>query len=325
VHGQTVSDSPELAALLELQRGLAARAQLLSAGVSRDAVRWRLDRGWQLIHPGVVATFAGTLDPGQVLIAAQLYAGPKAYLSSWTAAAWYGVEAARVGAIVRLTVPAHLAARATGCVRVTRTARMDANVWERAPLRFASRARAVVDAAREVKAERVARAIVIEAVQRRVVPVAQLRHELEAGPRAGSRQVRGAIDAAEAGAWSVPEAELLDLLSGSRILPMAWGNPALASESGERLPTPDVWFDDVGLAVQVHSRLYHARDADWETTVSGDSLLGEHGVVVIGVTPVSLADPKTVLHRIERAYLAVRERERPRVVAIPLTELRWSR
>jgi hypothetical protein len=315
-----------LNSLTERQQGLVSRAQLQTCGVTRDELRWRLGRIWRAVHPGVVATFTGCLSPHQQLIAAQLYAGPHAYLSSWTAASWYGVETAREPSIIRLTVPAHLTARRSGPVHVSRTTRVDQAVQERGPLRIGSRARAVIDAAREVKGARRAQAIVIEAVQRRIVPVEDLRHELEAGPRRGSGQVRRAVWAAEAGAWSVPEADLLDLLAESEILPLAWGNPALTAESGERLPTPDAWLDDVGLAVQVHSRAFHARDSDWEATVSGDSLLSEHGVVVIGVTPTSLTTNRdSVKHRVERAYLAVRDRPRPRVYAVPRTALRSNR
>jgi hypothetical protein len=275
------------------------------------------------VLPGVVSTFTGNLDRRQWLIAAQLYAGPLAYFSSWTAAGWYGVEAAREATVIRLTVPAYVAARRSGPVVVTRTTRVDWAVTERGPLRLGSRARAVVDAARETKVERKARAIIIEAVQRRIVPVEDLRHELECGPRRDSARVRRAVEEAEAGAWSVPEADLLETLAESDILPSAWGNPALRSADGERLPTPDVWLDDVALAVQMHSQSYHARDNDWEATVTGDSLLGEHGVVVVGVTPAGLAsDRDGTRRRVERTYLAAQKRPRPAVIATPLREQR---
>jgi len=298
----------------------------MQSGLTRDAIRCRLGRTWQAVHPGVVATFTGGLDNHQRLIAAQLYAGPQAYLSSWTAAAWFGVESAREPSIIRFTVPAHLAARRSGQIQVSRSTRVDLGVQERGPLRIGSRARAVVDAAREVRGERRAQAIVIEAVQRRIVLAESLRHELECGPRRGSSQVRRAVEAAEAGAWSVPEADLLELLSESTVLPPAWGNPVLTSASGEPLPTPDAWFDDVGLAIQVHARTFHARDADWERTVSGNSLLGEHGILVLGVTPASLmADRVAIRERAERAYLAIQGRPRPQVKAIPLVEMRSPR
>jgi hypothetical protein len=317
---------PGLKSLFEAQLGLASRAQLLRLGLRYELIRARLGRSWQAVHPGVVALFTGALDAHQRLIAAQLYGGPVAHLSASTAAAWYGVETAREPSIIRLSVPANLAARRSGPVLISRTTRPDPAVWERGPLRIGSRARAVVDAAREVRSERRARAIVIEAVQRRIVPVHQIRHELESGPRNGSAKVRRAVDSAEIGAWSVPEADLLDALASSRILPPAMANPMLRSVDGERLPTPDAWLDDVALAIQVHSRAYHARDSDWETTVSGDSLFGEHGVVVLAVTPTKLAaDPADVRQRVERAYLAVRDRPRPAVIATSLQAQRTAK
>jgi hypothetical protein len=316
-------DGADLNDLLEHQSGLASRSQLKALGTTPDMLRWRVGRNWRAVLPGVVATFAGSLDRRQWLIAAQLYAGPLAYLSSWTAAGWYGVEAARETTAIRLTVPVYLAARRSGPVVVTRTTRVDCAVAERGPLRLGSRARAVVDAARETKIERRAHAIVIEAVQRRIVLVEELRHELECGPRRDSARVRRAVEAAESGAWSLPEADLVEVLAESKILPPVWENPVLRSVSGERLPTPDIWFDDVGVAVQVHSRTYHARDNDWEATVAGDSLLSEHGVVVLGVTPAGfIADPEGTRRRAERAYLAAQSRPRPAVIATPVHELR---
>jgi hypothetical protein len=323
-HG-CMPDSDPLRHLLERQQGLASRAQLKALGITPGTLRWRVGRSWRAVLPGVVATFTGGLDRRQWLIAAQLYAGPLAYLSSWTAAAWYGVEAAREMSTIRLTVPAYIAARRSGLVVVTRTTRVDESVTDRGPLRLGSRARAVVDAAREARGERRAQAIIIEAVQRRIVQVEDLRHELECGPRRGSAQVRRAVEAAEAGAWSVPEADLFGVLSESKILPPAWENPELRTVTGELLPTPDIWLDDAALAVQVHSRAYHLRDSDWEATVTGDSLLSEHGVAVLGVTPAGLAvDRGGTRRRVERAYLAARNRPRPAVIATPRPELRFA-
>jgi hypothetical protein len=311
-------DSAALTALLESQFGLASRSQLKAVGLTSAALRWRTGHTWRIVLPEVIAAFTGNLDPRQRLMAAQLYAGPKAYVSSWTAAAWHGVESARLSPVIRMTVPEPLAARRTATVIVTRTARPDTALWHRGPLQIGSRARAVVDAAREASGDRQAGSIVIEAVQRGLTTTAGLRHELEAGPRKGSAQVRRAVDAAEAGAWSIAEADLLTALKASAVLPEVWANPVLTSFDGTRLPTPDGWIDDVGLAVQVHSRTYHQRDDDWTATVSADSALGECGIVVLGVTPEALAaDPMAIRQRVERAYLSLRNRRRPNVHAVP--------
>ncbi len=155
----------------------------------------------------------------------------------------------------------------------------------------------------------------IEAVQRRLVTVEELRHELEAGPRQGSTALRAALAEAEAHAWSVPEAELATLVRRRGTLPEMWANPSL-SAGGVRLPTPDGWFDDVGLAVQVHSKRYHAGELDWEQTVSGDGVYAEHGIALVAVTPRQIAtQPDAVVARIERAYRHAALRPRPEVTA----------
>ena len=88
---------------------------------------------------------------------------------------------------------------------------------------------------------------------------------------------------------------------------------------GQRLPTPDGWFDDVALAVQVHSRQFHAGELDWEATVAADGVFAEHGVPVLAVTPKQIArTPDDVVARIERAHEAAGRRPRPAVVATPI-------
>jgi hypothetical protein len=85
---------------------------------------------------------------------------------------------------------------------------------------------------------------------------------------------------AAAGVWSVPEADLARLVATSRVLPGAWVNPGLTDLAGGRLTTPELWFDDVGMAVMVHSRESHAGALDWEGTVGGDDDLSSARVVV---------------------------------------------
>ncbi|MFI7587841.1 hypothetical protein ACIB24_12275 [Spongisporangium articulatum] len=280
-------------------------------------MRRRLARDWRAPLPGVVATFTGAPTPRQRLIAAQLYAGPEAIIGSTTAAAWHGVEAARADP-VRLFVPRSSSSRRAGFAVVTRTTRADPGSRWRPPLRFASPARAVIDAARDTGSEAGATAIVIEAVQRRLVTLPLLQHELERSPHRGSRPARAALVTAETNAWSVAEVDLIALVASSRYLPTPWPNADLCSFDGLRLPTPDLWFDDVGLAVQLHSRRYHARDDDWDGTVMGDSLLGEFSVPVVRLTPARVErEPDRCLARIERAHRSAARTGRPDVIATP--------
>jgi hypothetical protein len=164
-----------------------------------------------------------------------------------------------------------------------------------------------------------ARAVVIEAVQRQRCTLDELWHELQAGPTKGSAFARRALRDAADGAWSVPEATLLRACGVSRVLPPAWANPALTAD-GISLVSPDIWFDDVALAVMVHSRRYHERGQDWERTVERDGQLTQHGVTVLAFTPRSIAtDFDRVVASIERTYLKLTAggRPRPRVRMTP--------
>ena len=103
-------------------------------------------------------------------------------------------------------------------------------------------------------------------------------------------------------------------------------NPALKDMQDKRLTTPDVWFDDVGMAVMVHSRQFHSGSLQWDATVTDDSDLSGCRIVVVGVTPEQLArDPRSVLQRIESHYRFARESGfRPAVIATPPVAFRHS-
>jgi hypothetical protein len=148
-----------------------------------------------------------------------------------------------------------------------------------------------------------ARALIIDVVQRRLARLDDLSHWIDARRPNGRVVLRRALAEAAAGAWSLPEADLARLLSRSSVVPEPWLNPELRDADGGRLTTPDLWLDDVAMAVMVHSREFHSGVIDWESTVERDSDLSACGVVVVGVTPGAIArDPARVLDRIERAY-----------------------
>jgi hypothetical protein len=312
-------DDEHLRGLLVDTEGLLTWPLASALGLSRSAVRWALRRRWRFVLPGVMVTTPGALTRRQELVAALLMAGPDSMLASLTAAEWHGVtSAAEPG--VRVLVPAARHPTSHGLVVVRRSHRPDPAPWHRGALTIVSRPRAVVDAARDCGSADRVRALVSEAVQRRLVTPASLRHELEVGAKAGSRIVRVAIGEVEAGSWSVAESDLFRLVTACRRLPPMWLNPILTSPDGERLPTPDGWFDAVGLAVQMHSWRWHSSPSDWDATVMADGVFAEYGIPVVGVTPHALRrSPDDVLRRIERALGQLAGRPRPAVTAVPRT------
>ena len=310
--------SPQLRALLARQDGVVTAEQLRANGVTEGALRWNAGRTWRVLLPGVLQLNRTTPRPRQRLVAGLLWAGDRSVLAGPTAAAQHGITAADPRDRVHLLVPAPLSSRCSGFAEVRRTLLHDEGVLTRGPIRLSSPARAAVDAARVARATDVRTAILIEAVQRELTTIDDLAewvHRLR--PRDAAR-LHAPLEAAASGAWSVPEAELLDLVARSAALPDVWANPRLRTADGRSLTTPDAWFDDVAMAVMVHSRRFHSSPDDWDDTVDADGDLVAAGVVVAAVTPHRIrTEPTDVLRRLERTHATASERPRPGVVATP--------
>ena len=239
------------------------RAQLLDHEVSYPAIRWNAGRAWRVVLPHVYGVFREQPTLRQHQIAALLWGGATSVLAGATAARLHGVTSADPRNRVHVLVSAPQRSRSSGFAEVRRTLIHD-ETCTRGPLRLCSPARAVVDAARVLPNPDGRSAIVIEAVQRGIATVDDL-HEwmLRLRPR-DAAPLRGPLQAAAAGAWSVPESELLDLVARSSVLHTPWANPLLVGPTGVRLTTPDAWFDDVAFAVMVHSRRHHADGDQWD-------------------------------------------------------------
>lgn len=305
-------------ALLRDQSGLATRQQLLAAGLTRAALDWRVGRSWRYVLPSVVSTEPGRLDEMHRHRAALLWGGEKAILSGSAAARYFGSTATPKDPRVRLLVPHPQSSRRDQWAHAHRTRVPEGGVVTAGGRRWASKPRAIVDAARWTVLDRDARAIVIEAVQRRIVAPDELAHELSRGSRRGSARLWRALDEAAAGSWSVPEAEVAELIARMPDLPEPWLNPQLRLPDDTVLVSPDVWFDDVALALMVHSWQHHAVGEDWTRTVLEDSELASAGALTIGIPPRALRSRSAAVERvIRRAYQSAAARPRPSVIATP--------
>ena len=314
--------SDDLSVAIRRQWGLVTRAQARSAGVSDAAVRWALGRDWEIVLPGVLHVDRSPLRESQRMLAALLYAGPQAAIAGHGAAWWYGLSHAPPPRLIQVDVPAPARTRTVRWLQVRRTRVPDRRIRERGHLRFVSPDRAVVEAARE-SGKPAATALVIEAVQRRLVTLDRVAHVNDTLGRRNSAVVSHAIRAAASGAWSIPELGLARLVEASPNLPVMWSNPELETVAGEPLISPDGWFDDVGLAVMVHSQQFHDGPG-FDATVERDGELASYDVPVVGLTPRAIERfPEQVLRRVERAYLNAQARAtRPAVRVRPRSP--WS-
>lgn len=307
-----------LAALASSQWGVVTRRQLLEAGIPPAMIRWQTGRRWRSLLPGVILLSPGLPTWDQRLVAALLAAGPKSWLSGVTAATWHGLAQADSTLPVHVMVPFPATSRQIAWVSIRATSLTNELLVQRGPLRVSCRPRALVDAAAQACDDDAARALVIAAVQDRKVRVDDVQHWLAVRRRNGTVRLKTAVREAATGLWSVPEAKLAEIVRTSGLFPHVMANPVLVDALGRPLTTPDLWIDDVGLALMVHSRRFHADVLDWDATVDTDEDLRDAGIEVVGVTPNAIErHPEKVLARVSSGHARASRRPRPNVTATP--------
>lgn len=286
----------DLAGLLAAQDRLMHRRHARAAGVTRSALAHRVRPGgpWQIVLPGVVATFTGRLTVPQQRRAALLFvengtehaAGEMAMLSAATACLALGLleVPAHVADVVYVLADQRLRRRASlAACEVRRTTRLP-DPWWRGGLPVTPVARAVVDACRELRSLREVRALVAEAVQTRRTTVARIGAEVMVGASTGSRLVRRALEEVGWGARSAPEAEVVRDINRAGLPPARW-NRSLLTLAGEWLADPDAWWKGANTVLEIDSHRYHLSPARAEQTMARHERMTRHGLLVVHVSP----------------------------------------
>ncbi len=292
-------------ALAIRQHELITRSQLRSFGIDDMTMYRRARNGtWLRLLPAVYAIRNGEVSAEQRLVAAALFAGEAAQLAGLSALEWYGFRSVPDHETVHLLMPHHVHRKSAGFVQIHRTHDMDRHARDAGLYRVCSPARAVVDAGRELRDQRVVLAIVAECVQRGFAGVRALDEQVRRAGRNRTALVRSAVDQVSSGVRSAPEADLRANVSRSKLLPPVLWNVALRTPSGKRLPTPDGWLPEVGIALEMDSQEFHYRPDDWARTLERHNILAQYGVLVLHFTPrQNREDPDKVLRVIEQAYL----------------------
>lgn len=307
----------------DTQLGLVTAAQLAELGVSTSVSSRRTAGGmWTRVLPGVHLVDGGRPVRRQRELAALLYAGDPSLLTGTTGLRLYGVRALRLQEVaddapdrpepVHGLVPHERRRLSTGYARLERTRRFPDESVRVEGLAVAPVARAVADAARRLRRASDVAAVVAEVVQRGMTDVASLRRELDEGSRRGSALFREALHAVGLGAGSGPEIDLLHILEPVG-LPSVHYNVTVVDERGQYVGSPDVWLDDVGLAIEVDSVEYHAGTDGFAATLRRNRRYAAAGVLVLPLLPRELGARATVLGEIHAARRAAAARPRPAV------------
>jgi very-short-patch-repair endonuclease len=312
-------DVVALGLLLRGQCGVLSAGQASECQMTVSAIRHRIREGgpWRALLPGVYLTHNGLPNVDQRDMAAILYAGPRSMITGQAALWFHGIRTPPTE-VVDVLVPETSRRRDTGFVRLHPTTRMPAEVFRRDAIRYAPIPRALADTGRLLGDLRQVRAIVADAVQhRRCTPQALVR-ELGEGPMRGSARLRQVLREIADGVRSAAEGELRDLIKRAR-LPDPMYNPRLFL--GETfIASPDCWWGEAGVAVEVDSREWHLSPQDWERTTQRHAAMTALGIFILHFSPRRIRSaPKEVVSEI-RATLAEGSRRSPLPIrAVPVS------
>jgi len=315
-------DRDALDRLLIQQLDVIARSQARAVGVTDNALRhWiRPDGPWRALVPGVYMAANGAPTTLQQEMAALLYAGPGSMITGPAALRSHHIRTELTDA-VDVLIPAARQRRDTAFVRLHRTARMPARIWEAGPVRYVMPSRAVADTVRALTSLRDVRAVVADAIQRRMCTITDLITELGDGPNAGSVLFREALADVADGIRSAAEGDLRDLLSRSG-LPMPLFNPSLYDGGGIFIARPDAWWPGLGIAVEVDSREWHMSPEDHAKTLARGRRMARYQIVVLRFTPRQIrSQPAEVIKDIKAALEGAQGRPPLTLKTVPAGEL----
>lgn len=313
-------DGPRRIPTIPDQRSVLTSAQFRARGWTSDAVRHARDRRIQQVFPRVFVSHRGPLDAQDRTIAAYLWAGEGAVLTGRVALERHGLDVPSLGTCLFLVPSTHRSRRVAG-VTTVRTTRPVPIAAFRDCVPMTDVARALCDAAAHQQLiGNELRGATMSALQRRLTHPDRLRAELDERPRNGLQSVHEALNDFSAGAWSLPEAALARLIKDDPSLPECLLNKQLRTPDKVLIGVPDGYFEDGGVAIQVHSKTFHSGHDDegkdrWSATVERDGTMVEHEVIVVPITPTSIERrPQQVLARIRRVVMANRGRALPDVI-----------
>jgi len=248
----------------------------------------RLGRFWQVVLPGVYATFTGALSEPQRARAALLHAGTDSMLSDLSALALYRIRYLPVERCVRVLVAATVQRSSRDFVVVRRTKRLP-RPYTVAGLAVAPPHRALCEFILRWPDERTSLAVAASVVQLGKASLDQLLDEAKRGPARGRPRLVRVLGALRTGVLSVPEDDFRRLVSGSDVLPAPLFNARLVLGSGKTVMA-DALFMDSGLIHETNGRDVHAGPIEFDEMQRRHDLLTAAGFTVLHNTPRRLRD-----------------------------------
>ncbi|QNA73941.1 hypothetical protein C8250_020260 [Streptomyces sp. So13.3] len=284
------------------QDGVATVRQLRALGVGSGVLAHRCRPGgpWQRLLPRTYLFHNGPPTARQRTRAALLYAGDGAMLTGPEALRLFGLRYVPPLPGTHVLVPCNRYPGSRDFVTVLRSRHVPRprNVagFPTAPL-----PRALVDTTRLGADLQQVRAACAEAVQRGRCSVEALTEEILGTSARGIAPIRAVIQELLAGVRSVSEAQAREVLRTGGLPEPLW-NATLLLADGTFLATPDGYWPDTGVVLEIDSREYHLSPADWHRTMNRRNHLASHGLHPLAFTPAQLRHtPTDVIRHVAQA------------------------
>jgi hypothetical protein len=227
----------------------------------------------------------------------------------------YGVRYLPPDPLIYLLIPSSDTRTSRDGVTVRRTHRLPAAQVVNG-LRCSPASRALAEFAARSGDDRLACAVLADAVQRRIARSGDLVEELSHVTGRGAGVARRVGEWIAAGARSAPEVDFLELCKRSRILPEPLVNPLVELASGIRI-SPDALFVEAALIHETNGREHHAADDRFDGMQARHGAMTAAGFTVLHSSPRQLRDQAgRVLREVENCYLRDRGRGLPAGVRI---------
>lgn len=287
-------------------------AQAIERGYTPSRIRTELRHGrWRRITSGVLLTRPEPAERRDLVTAGLLLGGVGSALSGWDAIALYGIPAARNPTADVLVLTSRGENRVVTNIRLRRTVR--AFEWryvsvDGSPIRVATPARVVADAALDCTRLETARAMITSAVQRQLCSVEELANEYDTGPRNRSYFLRRALADITDGARSVAEATAADSLRAARVPRFEMNEPIL-NRNGRVVFIADFLWRTLRAVLEIDSKQHHFFESDWRATMRRHNALTAAGYAVTHWAPAEIVADPTAFGNAVRLWLSTRAAE----------------
>lgn len=298
---------PRFESLLEAQDFVVHRDQAVSAGMSRGALRHRLNTGWRPLLPSVYLTQHGEPSRRQRLIAAVLYGGDDAAIDGVDACHFYGVKVVRPDErFVHLVVPATSHVRSREWLVVRRSS-SPYGMRSTSRVRYVEPADAVIAATRSMRSRRSIVAAMSDAIQRRVVDIDELVRAHNRGSRVNAKVAGEVLAELGAGPRSAPEVDFRRLAEAVPTLPPLLYNPLIQLPDGQCI-RPDALAPDAALIHETNGAVAHRRHDLFEDMQRRHDAATASGFTVLHNSPRRIREQgHDVIREFEKCYHRLRK------------------